>query len=325
MSKKTATVIAVFITAAWGSSFILMKNVADSVSALAFLTLRFGVAAVLLALLFCKQLRRFDKKTVFRSFVLGAFLAGYMIFQIIGLRYTSASNSAFLTSLSVLIVPFLSALLLRKMPGKSNWTGVALAVLGLVFITGIYKGLTALTIGDLYTLACAVCVAAHIVVADRFLKESDSLLLGIGQIFAAALLSLLAWCIQTPATFTTVDYTADLIVAVLLTSVFCTCFAFTGQIIVQKQLPPARLAVIFTLEPVFAYFYALVIPLPGVSEPLIPAKGLGCLLVVGGMMISETGLVDKISLQGIRSGVACFFKKIKRLQSAEKISDTKID
>ena len=297
MNKKTATIMAIFITAAWGSSFILMKNVADSVSALAFLTLRFGLSALLLALVFCKHLLRFDKKLILRSFVLGALLAGYMIFQIVGLRDTSASNSAFITSLSVLIVPFLSAFLLKKSPSKSNWTGVSLALFGLIFITGIYKGLTALTLGDFYTFLCAICVAVHIIVADRYLKDSDSLLLGIGQIFAAAIISLFAWCIQNPLTFLTVTYSFDLILAVLLTSVLCTCFAFTGQIIVQKHLPPAQLAVTFTLEPVFAYVYAVIIPLVNASEPLTWAKALGCFLIVGGMIISESNFLEKLSAQ----------------------------
>ncbi len=295
MSRKTASLIAVLITAVWGSSFILMKNVASDVAALAFLTLRFGVSAVILAAVFCRFIKRFDKKTILRSFVLGALLAGYMIFQVIGLRDTSASNSAFITSLSVLMVPFLSAFLLKKTPSKSNWTGVGLAILGLVFITGIYQGLTALTFGDFLTFLCAICVAVHIIVADRYLKESDSLLLGIGQIFAAAIISFVAWVITEPLTLMTVNYTYDLIMAVVLTSVLCTCFAFTGQIVVQKHLPPAQLAVIFTLEPVFAYIYALIIPLPGVSEPLLWSKTLGCLLVVGGMIVSESGLIEKIT------------------------------
>ncbi len=294
MNKKTATIMAIFITAAWGSSFILMKNVADSVSALAFLTLRFGLSALLLALVFCKQLLKFNKNLVLRSFVLGALLAGYMIFQIVGLRDTSASNSAFITSLSVLIVPFLSAFLLKKSPSRSNWTGVGLALLGLFFITSIYKGLTALTIGDFYTFLCAICVAVHIIVADRYLKDSDSLLLGIGQIFAAAIISLFAWCIQNPSTFLTVTYSFDLILAVLLTSVLCTCFAFTGQIVVQKHLPPAQLAVTFTLEPVFAYIYAVIIPLGNASEPLSWAKVLGCFLIVGGMIISESNYLERL-------------------------------
>ncbi len=294
MSKKTASLLAVLITAAWGSSFILMKNVAADVPALGFLTLRFGMSGLILAIVFWKQLKNFTKKTVLQSFALGLLLAGYMIFQVVGLRSTSASNSAFITSLSVLMVPFLSAMLLKKSPTCSNWTGVILAIFGLVFVTGIYQGVDALSIGDFLTFLCALCVAAHIIVADTYLKESDPMLLGIGQILAAFILSMIAWTVQTPQSFATVEYTGALILAVVLTAVFCTSFAFTAQIVVQKHLSPARVAVIFTLEPVFAYLYALVIPGPGgVTEALTWSNVLGCVLIVGGMIISESGILNR--------------------------------
>jgi len=192
------------------------------------------------------------------------------------------------------MVPFLSALLLKKSPTKSNWTGVFMALLGLVFITGIYQGITALTIGDLLTFISAIFVAIHIIVADYYLKTDDSLLLGIGQIFGGAILSIVVWTIKTPQSFLTVAYTQTLLTSVILTSLLCTCFAFTGQLIVQKHLPPARVAVLFTLEPVFAYLFALVIPgTEGVTEPLLWSKVLGCVLVVGGMIVSESGILNR--------------------------------
>ncbi|MBQ2696614.1 MAG: EamA family transporter, partial [Clostridia bacterium] len=147
---------------------------------------------------------------------------------------------------------------------------------------------------DLLTFLCAICVAVHIIVADTFLKQSNPILLGVGQIVAAFILSFLAWTVQSPTSFMTVTYTPALILAVVLTAVFCTCFAFTGQIVVQKHLPPARVAVIFTLEPVFAYLYALVIPGPGgMTEALTWFNVLGSLLIVGGMIISESGILNR--------------------------------
>ncbi len=295
MNNKTATLILVLVTAAWGSSFILMKNVAADVSALAFLTLRFGMAGIILAAVFFKKLKAFNKRTIIRSFVLGALLCGYMVLQVFGLRYTSASNSGFITSTSVLMVPFLSSWFLRKKASISNLVGVALAIVGLLFITGILQDFTALNQGDFFTFLCAICVAIHIIVADLYVKDDDSLLLGIGQILAAAILSLVAWFFTEPTTFWSVDYTPTLITSVVLTAVFCTAFAFTCQVTMQKHVAPTRVAVIFTLEPVFAYMYALVIPGPGgVTEPLTWFKLVGSLLIVGGTIISEIGLTEKL-------------------------------
>ena len=295
MSNKTATLILVLVTAAWGSSFILMKNVASDVSALAFLTLRFGMAGLILAAVFWKKLKEFNKNSILRSFVLGALLCGYMVLQVFGLRYTSASNSGFITSTSVLMVPFLSSWFLKKKASRSNLVGVMLAIIGLLCITGILQDFTALNQGDFYTFLCAICVAIHIIVADCYVKEDDSLLLGIGQIMAAAVLSLVAWFFTEPKVFLSVDYTSTLITSVVLTAVFCTAFAFTCQVTMQKYVAPSRVAVIFTLEPVFAYMYALVIPGPGgVTEPLALFKVLGSLFIVGGTIISEIGLVEKL-------------------------------
>jgi len=295
MNNKLATIILVLVTAAWGSSFILMKNVAADVSALAFLTLRFGMAGLILAAVFWKKLRDFNKKTILHSFVLGALLCGYMVLQVFGLRFTSASNSGFITSTSVLMVPFLSAWFLKKKASKSNLIGVALAVIGLLFITGVLHDFTALNKGDFCTFLCAICVAIHIIAADLYVKEDDGLLLGIGQTLAAAVLSLGAWFFTEPKVFFSVDYTPTLITSVLLTAVFCTAFAFTCQVAMQKYVAPSRVAVIFTLEPVFAYMYALVIPGPGgLTEPLTLFKVVGSILIVGGTIISEIGLAEKL-------------------------------
>ncbi|MBR6728758.1 MAG: DMT family transporter [Clostridia bacterium] len=300
MNNKLATLILVLITAAWGSSFILMKNVATDVSALAFLTLRFGLAGLILAAIFCKHVKRYTKRTILHSFVLGGLLCGYMVLQICGLRYTSASNSGFITSLSVLVVPLLSGPFLKKKPTKSNYLGVLLAVLGLACITGILQDFTALNRGDFYTLLCAVCVAVHIIVADFYVKEDDGLLLGIGQTLAAAVLSFVCWFFTDSKTFASVDYTGTLVAAVVLTAVFCTAFAFTGQVVMQKFVAPSRIAVIFTLEPVFAYIYALFIPGPeGVTEPLTLFKLLGSVFIVGGMIISEIGLLERFKKENI--------------------------
>lgn len=293
MSKRTAMMIAILVTAAWGSSFILMKNIAAAVPTMAFLTMRFGLASIFMLLLSARHLKRFTRRDALRSLILGVFLGGSMVLQVIGLRYTSASNSAFITSLSVLVVPFLSAVLLKQRPTIGNWVGVCLALLGLAFITGVYQGLTALNLGDALTFLCAACVAIHLIVADRFLQDSDPILLGTGQIVAIAVLAFIIWTVQTPQTFLAVTYAPALITSVVLTAVFCTCFAFTGQIVAQKYLEPSRVAVIFTLEPVFAYVYALCIPIDGVTETITAAKLVGCLLVLGGMMISESGILER--------------------------------
>lgn len=293
--ERFGVVIVLLITAAWGSSFIMMKLVADEAPVMAFLTLRFGLAAVLMSLIFCRKLRQFTPKLIGLSFILGALVCASMSLQVLGLRYTSASNSGFITALSVLIVPLLSALMLRKKPTASNLLGVLAALIGLGFITGIFTDFTALNLGDFLTFLCALVVALHMIVVDRFTEKNDPLLLGIGQIIAMALISFVLWTIQEPRTFATVNYTPGLLLSVILTAVVCTAFAFTGQVVMQKYMAPARISLLFTFEPVFSLFYALIIAGPdGTTETLTLAKGIGCVLVMAGMFASELDVVGRL-------------------------------
>lgn len=293
MSRKFATVLALFITAFWGASFMIMKGVSEALSPMAFLTLRFFVASLILFLFFWDRLKRLNRRVLVQGLILGTLLTATVMLQLLGLRKTSVTNAAFITSLSVLIVPFLSAVLLKKLPGRSQVGGLVSAVIGLSLITGVVKGFTVLNSGDFYTFLCALSVAVHILFADCFLQGTDPLLLGICQTFFATLISFFFWMLETPSTILTVNFTQALITAVLLTAVFCTVFAFTGQIVVQKYLPPQRVAMILALEPVFAYLYAVTIPTAnGMTESLSFMKVVGCLLIVSGILLSEGGWLD---------------------------------
>ncbi|NLM49535.1 MAG: DMT family transporter, partial [Clostridiaceae bacterium] len=123
MKKTMADLVLISITAAWGSSFILMKNVADTVSPLAFLTLRFGVASLLLLIMFFKERKRYTKDMLLKGMVLGFLVTLSMTLQFVGLKYTTPTNSAFITSLSVVFVPILSSIVLKKAPNMSNIAG----------------------------------------------------------------------------------------------------------------------------------------------------------------------------------------------------------
>ncbi|MCX7773000.1 MAG: DMT family transporter, partial [Clostridia bacterium] len=118
------------ITIVWGSSFIIMKNISRDIPPYAFLTLRFSVAGLLLALIFFKQLKTINFKSLWTGSLIGLLLYGGMMLQVVGLQTTSASNSAFITGLNVVMVPLISATLLKKRPPVNAIMGVVLATLG---------------------------------------------------------------------------------------------------------------------------------------------------------------------------------------------------
>lgn len=275
------------ITIVWGSSFILMKNITGHIPTYAYLFLRFSVASLVLAAIFHKQLKSIRFSTFWKGSVIGLFLFGVMALQFTGLQFTSASNSAFITGLNVVMVPVVSALLLKKRPPFKAVAGVALATVGLMLLSGGFSG--AWNKGDTLTLFCAICCAFQIIFIDKFASEEDTRLLAFIQIAVAALLYGVLWAITGAAGEPGVIHmNSRVIITILITGVLGTAFAFGVQTIAQKYTTPTRTALILTCEPVFGAVFAMTIPNElGQTEVLTMASAVGCLLILFGMLVTE--------------------------------------
>lgn len=156
------------ITIVWGSSFILMKNLMDYTPVFAYLSLRFVLASVVLCILFNKRLKNVNIQVLKWGLLVGLMVFGGMMFQVAGLQYTSASNSAFITGLNVVMVPILSALYLKKKPSNYAFVGVFMAAIGLFFLTGAFE--FNYNKGDFLTLLSAVCFAFQVIFIDSNIK-----------------------------------------------------------------------------------------------------------------------------------------------------------
>jgi hypothetical protein len=154
-----------FITLIWGSTFVVVKEALADSSTLLFLALRFSLAAVSLAIVFRPLPSKFSAPG---PLLKGGILAGLCLFsgyafQTFGLRYTTPSKSAFITGLSIVLVPAFNALLQRRAPHPSEALGVLIAAAGMALMTLRADSLRA-EFGDLLTLGCAAAFAAHILV-----------------------------------------------------------------------------------------------------------------------------------------------------------------
>ncbi len=302
MKNYKYDILTVIITAFWGASFILIKNIPADTNPFLFLALRFTTAAVLLFILFFKKMRLINKKIILYSILLGAILLVYLVLQVIGLRYTSSSNSAFIVALSLIFVPVLSSVILKKTPAKSSVFGVILSMVGLYYITDGIN--TSMNIGDLLNLISAFLVAVHIIAADKLIeklsgdksdrRKNAGFLLGVGQIGATAVLSwIIVFMFHVPVDFNRFSY--DFIIVFVLTGIFCTAVSYTLQVYVQQFMNPTRLAVMLMLEPVFALAYALFIPdNSGNTEILTLTKIIGIIFILTGSLISEAGIAEKL-------------------------------
>ena len=278
--KVQAVLLLVVTTFFWGVTFTVVKEAVARVDVFVFLAQRFFLAFGLL-LGYTLLLRRPIGWACLRDgAVMGAFLFGAFAFQTVALRYTSASNTGFLTGLNVVLVPLIGSLWLRQpVPGGVR-LGVGCAVAGLYLLcTG---GSWSFNHGDLLAAVCAVCVALHCLLTGRSARRpgNDVSWLTTIQIGTVALLSAgTAWWNGQPVAVMHPEITGALVVCALLATVF----AFLVQTGMQKRLSAAHTALIFCLEPVFAALYAWW----AIGERLGPIGLAGAVLILAGMVISE--------------------------------------
>lgn len=294
MNRTVAALLLLAATFFWGVTFPVVKGAVARVGVFVFLSQRFVVALVLLALIAVRGGNRPDKATLLRGAVLGAVLFPVYALQTVGLQYTSASNSAFLTGIGVVIVPVLAALLLHERTGALLWAAVGLAASGLLLMTTGGRWEAGFNPGDLLALACALCVAVHILLSSRFAPGRDPAWLAATQVGVVALGSLAVAGLQREQVLV---WRADLLGPLVFCVLLATVFAFLAQMAAQQVLSPTRTAFIVCLEPVFAVLWSAV-----VDGERLPARGYaGAVLILVAMLLGEyVTLQCRIPARGCR-------------------------
>jgi drug/metabolite transporter (DMT)-like permease len=265
----------------WGATFVVVKLALADVSTLLFLALRFSLAAVALAVAFRPLPSKFAQP---RTLVRGGALAGLClwagyVFQTVGLRSTSPSKSAFITGLSVVMVPLFGAALRRKLPAWPEMLGVTAATVGLGLMT-LNLDTLAVERGDLLTLCCAVGFAVHILAVGHYAPRVSFEALALVQIATAAVLSLgTCWWVEVPA----IRWSGGVLAALAVTGLLATALAFSVQAWAQRHTTPTRTALIFALEPVFAWLSSFVLT----GEVLSARTALGGMLILAGILLVE--------------------------------------
>lgn len=290
MSKRTQAHLLLLLTVlVWGATFALVKTAFTDVSPLFFNPLRFTLAALSMAAINHRQLRKLTRADVKLGALAGLFLAAGYQFQALGLDRTTPTKSAFITGLVVVFVPAFTLIpALRaastSRPGVAAAFGATLAFAGLIFLTTphgttLANIFTTISIGDLLTLACAVAFAAHLLTLSRASKSMPPRLLGTLQIAFAALFMIL----MAPIQHGYFHLTPRLVITLLITALLGTAAAFTIQSFAQQVLPPTHTVVLLTLEPVFAWLTSLLF----LHEALDQRALLGAALILAGIAITE--------------------------------------
>lgn len=266
------------VTMFWGSSYLFMNLGLHSLQAFNMIALRFGIAFIVAGLIFYRRLTNIDFKTIQYSFILGSLL--FLVFSAIafGLTSTTISNAGFLTSLTVIFVPLLLAILLRKQPEKRIVFGLFFSLTGIALLT-LNQALK-IHSGDILCIFGALFYAIYIIVTGKLTKNVDSLTLGIMQLGFTGMWGLVfSLMFEKPK----LPDTNESWIAILALSILCSAIGFIVQAAAQKYTSPTHISFIFSAEPVYAALFAFLF-----AGERLPARGyVGALLILLGVLTAE--------------------------------------
>jgi len=229
--------------------------------------------------------RMMQREEVFAGVRLGFFMFCGYAFQTAGLRYTTASNSGFITGSSVVLVPLILALFWGKRVTSWVYWGTIAAAAGLYFLTVPVTGVAHLNRGDVLTFFAAISYAVHIILVGAYAREHSAAALSVLQVLACAVM---AWLIAFAAhaihwQVMQFSSTRELWIGIAVCAVFATAVAFSLQLWAQQYTSPSHAAILFTLEPVFAVITSYLV----LRERFGLRSFLGAALVLAGILAAE--------------------------------------
>ncbi len=266
----------------WGVTFVAVKSALESVSPLFFVALRFTIGAVT-ALVLVRPSAGL-RASLLAGIPLGVLLASAYAAQTIGLVETTPSRSAFLTALSIGLVPFCAAALGQGRVRLGGYLALALVLPGLWCVTrpgGTSLGLGGWNVGDSWTVVCAALFAWHIALLSRFAGKQDAGGLVFSQLATTAVL---AYPVAIVAEDVALEWTPEVIVALIVTGIFASTVTSWLQTWAQSKVSASRAALIFATEPVFAALFSALV----LGERFGWMGFLGAALILSGVILSET-------------------------------------
>lgn len=248
-----------------------------------FVFARFLITLIIFCIFFYKKIIKFKFNEVKYGLYLGIFLFIGFLMQTAGLKYTTASNSAFITGTNIVLLPFTQILIIKTKPKFENILGIIIVVIGLYFLTNIKS--ETINIGDLLTILCAISFAFYIVLLDKFSGKADTNALIFGQFLATTILSLISVLSVEKFFFGDVTFTLNstLIWSLIYNAIFNTFIGLLLSTRYQKFTTPVRAGLIYNLEQIFAVIASFFI----LNELMTKMQLTGAAIMLIGVMVSE--------------------------------------
>jgi drug/metabolite transporter (DMT)-like permease len=262
------------VSIAWGFSFVVMKDAIERQSVNNFLFTRFGLAVIVMVAIKPKVIQFFTKDLLLRGGAAGLFLGSGYILQTLGLARTGAAITGFVTGLYIVLTPLIASLFFRERVTRFTWICVFIATigLGLLSIRGWSVGF-----GELLVLGSAVTFALHIVALSRWSNGRDTYAMTVVQLAMCAIVAGIG------SAFEGYSLPPDngVWAVVIFTAVFATAIAFIVQTWAQAHMSATKVAVILTMEVVFAAIFAVLVG----GESLSLQNSIGGIMVVVAMYL----------------------------------------
>jgi len=275
-----AIILLILDTILWGTSFILTKNVTQDVPIFLYLGVRFSIALCGF-IPFIFHIKYLNKKIVFIGFITGMLFFFGMAFQTSGLQGTTAGKAGFITGLSTIMVPFLAWFVYKKPLSLRIWIAVILSVIGMAFLFLERETTTGILIGDILVLICAFFFAFYIILNNKYVRISDVYLYSMIQIFVISISSFIAsFFFRESYDIFSMPLTIWILMIYLGIGVMALAFLFQNWS--QQYQDPTTVAIIFTLEPVFAALFGFLIG----NEILTLFGWIGCGLIFVAILIT---------------------------------------
>jgi drug/metabolite transporter (DMT)-like permease len=290
LSKRFADLLLIIITLIWGTTFTIVHGAVGELAPMTLVALRFGFAALVL-LPFVGGLRVLGARGTVVGIGLGAVLFSGFALQTFGLERTSPGRAGFITGLNVVLVPILG-LLVGQRAHPRVLIGIMLALVGLSILswgcqipalrcTATAVAAAGWSVGDTLILLCAVAFALHIVVVGRWAPGLSVQPLNAVQLLTVAMLA--TGLSLGSSGGMSLRLSTEAWLAVLFLGIVATALVFGLQLVAQRVASPARTALFFSLEPVFAAFFAWL----WIGEAVTWAVWLGGGVMLGGILIAE--------------------------------------
>lgn len=278
--QRRAELLLVLATLFWSVSYYFSVVCLAELDVLTLNAFRFLSAFAILGAIYCRRLRGLTRETLRWGAVVGVVLVCVYIGATYGVKYTSLSNAGFISCLAVIITPLLELLIYRKKPERKVAVALLLCTMGLALLT--LGGDFRFAVGDAICLICSASYAVDILITDRAVArpEVDPVGMSVVEIgVAGGVFLLLAFLLEQPR----LPQTAAVWGAALFLGLFCSGVAFVIQTTQQKHSSPARVALIFTLEPLFSAIVAFFLA----GERLHPRAYLGAAMMLFSLVLVQ--------------------------------------